>query len=139
MTERSSRKVKIFVKPANSWGIAQPRYPLSVPLAIQRSHRRASPLWQKCYRGLLRLCAPALSRRRSFRLCLDRVRELSASIRGSVLVFQGVGESHYKCLPESERENFNHAVFTFAFFSRRQDRELFGAISRGLLDCPCRV
>jgi len=26
-----------------------------------------------------------------------------------------------------------------AFFSRRQDRELLGAISRGLLDCPRRV
>ena len=26
-----------------------------------------------------------------------------------------------------------------AFFSRRQDRELPGAISRGLLDCPRRV
>src|SRR5258705_8595953 len=44
-----------------------------------------------------------------------------------------------KCLPERERENFNHAVFALAFFSRRQDRELPGAISRGLLDCPCRV
>ncbi len=44
-----------------------------------------------------------------------------------------------KCLPERERENFNHALFAFAFFSRRQDRELLGAISRGLLDCPRRV
>src|SRR5258705_13786035 len=44
-----------------------------------------------------------------------------------------------KCLPENERENFNDAVFAFAFFSRRQDRELLGAISRGLLDCPCRL
>ncbi len=35
-----------------------------------------------------------------------------------------------------ERENFNHALFALAFFSRRQDRELLGAISRGLLDCP---
>jgi hypothetical protein len=39
-------------------------------------------------------------------------------------------------LPESERENFNQAVFALAFFSRQQDRELLGAISRGLLDCP---
>jgi hypothetical protein len=39
-------------------------------------------------------------------------------------------------LSERERENFNHAVFALAFFSRRQDRELLGAISRGLLDCP---
>jgi hypothetical protein len=38
-----------------------------------------------------------------------------------------------------ERENFNRAVFALAFFSRRQDRELLGAIFRGLLDCPCRV
>ena len=30
-------------------------------------------------------------------------------------------------------------LFAFAFFSRRQDRELLGAISRGLLDCPPRV
>jgi hypothetical protein len=60
-------------------------------------------------------------------------------MRGTVLVFHGVGESHYKMLAESEREIFNHAVFTLAFFSRRQDRELLGAISRGLLDCPCRV
>jgi hypothetical protein len=41
-----------------------------------------------------------------------------------------------KCLPERERENFNHALFAFVFFPRRQDRELLGAISRGLLDCP---
>jgi uncharacterized coiled-coil protein SlyX len=40
--------------------------------------------------------------------------------------------------PERERENFNHALFGLAFFSRRQDRELLGAISRGLLDCPRR-
>ena len=33
-----------------------------------------------------------------FRLCLDNVRELSASTRGSALVHQGVGESHYKML-----------------------------------------
>jgi len=71
-----------------------------------------------------------------YRLCLDRVRELSAPIRGSVLVFQGVGESPYKCLPEKERENFNYALFALAFLCWRQDRELPGAISRGLLDCP---
>jgi hypothetical protein len=35
--------------------------------------------------------------------------------------------------------DFNRAIFALAFFSRRQDRELPGAISRGLLDCPCRV
>ena len=40
---------------------------------------------------------------------------------------------------QRERENFNHALFALAFFSRRQDRELPGAISRGLLDCPRRV
>ncbi|PYI95809.1 MAG: hypothetical protein DME98_14780 [Verrucomicrobia bacterium] len=34
---------------------------------------------------------------------------------------------------ERERENFNHSLFAFAFFSQRQDRELLGAISRGLL------
>ena len=38
-----------------------------------------------------------------------------------------------------ESENFNHALFALAFFSRRQDRELLGAISRGLLDCPYRA
>ena len=37
-----------------------------------------------------------------------------------------------------ERENFNRAVFALAFFSRPQDRELLGAISRGLPDCPRR-
>ena len=37
------------------------------------------------------------------------------------------------------KPNFNHALFALAFFSRRQDRELLGAISRGLLDCPRRV
>ena len=42
-----------------------------------------------------------------------------------------------KDLPE--RENFNDPVFALAFFSGRQDRELLGAISRGLLDCPCRL
>jgi hypothetical protein len=31
---------------------------------------------------------------------------------------------------------FNQAVFALAFFSQRRDRELPGAISRGLLDCP---
>jgi len=30
-------------------------------------------------------------------------------------------------------------LFALAFFSPRQDRELLGAIFRGLLDCPCRV
>jgi hypothetical protein len=35
-------------------------------------------------------------------------------------------------LSEREQENFNHALFALAFFSRRQDRELLGAISRGL-------
>jgi hypothetical protein len=30
-------------------------------------------------------------------------------------------------------------LFASAFFSRRQDRELPGAISRGLLGCPCRA
>ena len=44
-----------------------------------------------------------------------------------------------KCLSERGPENFNHALFAFAFFSRRQDLELPGAISRGLLDCPCPV
>ena len=44
-----------------------------------------------------------------------------------------------KCLSERERENFNQPLFALAFFSRRQDRELPGAISRGLLDCPRRV
>jgi hypothetical protein len=38
---------------------------------------------------------------------------------------------------QRERENFNQAVFVLAFFFRRQDRELLGAISRGLLDRPC--
>ena len=38
-----------------------------------------------------------------------------------------------------EPENFSHALFAFPFFYRRQDRELLGAIFRGLLDCPCRV
>ena len=40
---------------------------------------------------------------------------------------------------DADLENFNHALFAFAFFARRQDRELPGAISRGLLDCPRRV
>jgi hypothetical protein len=35
---------------------------------------------------------------------------------------------------KEEPENFNHALFALAFLSRRQDRELLGAISRGLLD-----
>ena len=49
-----------------------------------------------------------------------------------------VGDEN-RALPERERKNFNHALFALAFFSRRQDRELLGAISRGLLVCPCRV
>ena len=36
------------------------------------------------------------------------------------------------------RDNFNNALFALAFFFRRQDRELPGAISRGPLDCPRR-
>ena len=44
-----------------------------------------------------------------------------------------------KCLPETERENFDDAAFALAFSSRRQDRELPGAISRGLLDCLRRI
>ena len=40
---------------------------------------------------------------------------------------------------QRERDNLNQALFASAFFSRRQDRELPGAISRGLLDCPCRA
>jgi hypothetical protein len=44
-----------------------------------------------------------------------------------------------KRLPEMERQNFNHAVFSLAFFSQPQDQELLGAIFRGLPDCPCRV
>ena len=35
--------------------------------------------------------------------------------------------------------DFNRAVFAFAFFCRRQVRELLAAISRGQLDCPCPV
>jgi hypothetical protein len=34
---------------------------------------------------------------------------------------------------------FNHALLALAFFSRRQDRELLDAISRGLLDYPYRA
>jgi hypothetical protein len=41
--------------------------------------------------------------------------------------------------PNSKKNEriFNLAVFALAFFAGRQDRELLGAISRGLLDCPC--
>jgi hypothetical protein len=41
-------------------------------------------------------------------------------------------------LSERERENFKQRLFALAFFFRRQDRELPGAISRGLLDCLTR-
>jgi hypothetical protein len=42
-----------------------------------------------------------------------------ASIRGSVLVFQGVGESHYKMLAGKKNERISiSAVFALAFFSR---------------------
>ena len=37
------------------------------------------------------------------------------------------------------RSDIQPRPFTFVFFSRPQDRELLGAISRGLLDCPRRV
>jgi hypothetical protein len=36
---------------------------------------------------------------------------------------------------QASRE-FQPCLFASPFFSRRQDRELLGAISRGLLDCP---
>src|SRR5215831_13972142 len=42
-------------------------------------------------------------------------------------------------MPWSERLSFNHAAFAFALFSRPQVRELLGAVSRGLPDCPCPV
>ena len=42
-------------------------------------------------------------------------------------------------IQKENRGNFNHALFALAFFSRRQDRELRGAIFRGLRDCPRRV
>ena len=48
-----------FPETADSSEIAQPPTHSIVPLAIQGSHRRARPLWQKCYRGLRRLCALA--------------------------------------------------------------------------------
>jgi hypothetical protein len=102
-------------------GNRTPRYPLIVPLAIQRPQLSG---FASTMRARSFTTAP-------LRLCLNKVREFSASLRGSALVFQGVGESHYKCLPERERENFNDAVFALAFYSRRQDRELLGAISRG--------
>ena len=42
-------------------------------------------------------------------------------------------------MPSSERLSFKHAVFAFALFFRQQVRELLGAVSRGLLDCPRRL
>jgi hypothetical protein len=36
-------------------------------------------------------------------------------------------------------KSLKRSLNAFAFLSGRQDRELLGAISRGLLDCPRRV
>jgi hypothetical protein len=42
-------------------------------------------------------------------------------------------------MPWSERLSFNHAVFAFALFFPPQVRELLGAVSHGLPDCPCPI
>jgi hypothetical protein len=67
-----------------------------------------------------------------------------AQVPGCCLVVIPTGRNNVpplltKCLSEKKTQNFNQAVFILAFFSRRQDRELRGAVSRGLLDCPCRL
>ena len=53
------------------------------------------------------------------------------------MVLPAHGESHYKTLVRKRTRNFNLLFLTFEFFSGRRGRELLGAISRGLLDCPC--
>ena len=67
-------------------------------------------------------------------------RRMSREAKGSNVPLRNHMQSAalLKLSAQRERENFNYAVFALAFFSRRQDRELPGAISRGLLDCPCR-
>jgi len=51
------------------------------------------------------------------RFCPDRVRELSASITGSVLAFQGVGESYYKMLARKKNERISTMPFLLWHFS----------------------
>ena len=48
------------------------------------------------------------------------------------------GESHYKNIRQKKNGKFNLPFLAFAFFSEQQDRGLLDAISRDLLDCPCR-
>ena len=136
---QSSRKVKIFVKLPDAYGNRTPRYPLIVPLPFSALIGEQAHFGKRAIAVCVDYESPAFWRWRSLPLCPDRIRQSSASIRGSVLLFQGAGESRHKCLAEYGRANFNHAAFALAFFSRRQDRELPGAMSRGLLDRPCRV
>ena len=83
------------------------------------------------------------SERRRVFLCFEEAHNSLKSPRerffGRLLSQDFSALAHKLLVTRKRTENFNHAVFTLAFFSRRQDRELLGAISRGLLDCPCRV
>jgi len=86
------------VKRADSWGS---HTALHTHCAVSHSTLSSGSrtTWQKVLPGFASTYAsPALSDGARFRLCLDNVRELSASTRGSALVFQGVAESHYKML-----------------------------------------
>jgi hypothetical protein len=76
---------------------------------------------------------------RALRRCfITRCIELGLDFK-TVAAFQGHRDGGVFCAITSTPFHFNHALLAFAFFSGQQDRELLGAISRGLLDCPCRV
>ena len=117
------------MKRADSWG-SHTALHTHCAVSHQRSHRGAGPLGKKCYRGLLRLMRrPLFHDGARFRLCLDNVRELSASTRGSALVFQGVGESHYKMLGRKKSWLLRHSLFPWSICSRIHRRG--GTIGEG--------
>ena len=114
---QSSQKVEIFAQP-RFVGNRTPRYSLIVLFSHATLSSESKPTLAKVLSGFVfDYAAPALSRWRSFRLWLDRVRELSASVRGSVLGFQGVGESHYKMLARKRTREFSTRPFLLWHFS----------------------
>jgi hypothetical protein len=61
--------------------------------------------------------------------------DASATLERDFIHSQRIALQKYS--PE-KNEKFNLPFLAFAFFSGQQDRGLLDAISRDLLDCPCR-
>ena len=98
-SDRVLEKVKSFAKPPDSSGIAHRSTPLNCTVSHSTLSSESKPTLAKVLSGVcFDYPRPLFHHGGRFRLCLDNVRELSASTRGSALVFQGVGESHCKML-----------------------------------------